>query len=177
VADEVSLHSDTVDWLEKRNAQRAALQGAFGAGEAEEEAAEAEAPAAAAGCVVEKGGCPDLNGQFTAYPPDDDIEQETAEKGWPECDGLYGDTNSNLKKKDELVMPEVIVQERQINTLESYRRMLLHKKQRKCHLLAAYAEYWEAEGRSQSELEELMLNKRVGVQGNAGGGGNGAENG
>lgn len=187
---EASLHSDTVGWLEKRNAARTALGSAYtSTGEAVEE--EQDSPAAeapdlvpeegeegdgegvvgvAAGepdCELTPGGCSSLNAAFAELPSETDVEQEEDGNGWPNSDGLYSDVMTTLKSKDQMVMPDAIVQQRQINTLESYRRMLLHKKQRRCHLLAAFAKYWESETQSQTELQQLMLNQKVGVTGNA----------
>jgi hypothetical protein len=162
-----SLHQDTIDFLAKRNEERSALAGIFTEPEEDEEdpAPVVEGPVVG-GCNPEVGGCAELNNRFAAYPLDEGVENSTAENGWPASDGLYADVMTDLKDPKKF-MSDIIPHERQINTLESYRRMLLHKKERKCHLIAAYSAYWAKEALSQQELEQLLLNKIVGQEGNA----------
>lgn len=197
---EASLHSDTVEWLGVRNAYRNALAAAFqvAAGQSIDDLQQAADDAAAAladdpgnadlqavndaaqqnlqqaqaalECPA-GGGCPDLSASFENWPPSlsEDIEQQSDENGWPNCEDLYEDNDATFKSQSR-TMEENIAQQRQINTLESYRKMLLHKKQKRCELFASFGACLANESQSQSELEQLLLNKRVGTSGSGGDG-------
>ena len=84
--------------------------------------------------------------------------------GWPNSAGLYETLWDALSKEDDAnnVGDEQIRLMRQINVLESYRKMLLHKKQNVCHYLAAWCQALDKEPQSYDELQRLMLNQSIG---------------
>lgn len=85
-------------------------------------------------------------------------------KGWPNSDALYErlkEATLNPEDPDNFGRAQIQLM-RQVNVMESYRKMLLHKKQRLCHYVAAWCECMKNEPQSQEELEELMLHQPIG---------------
>lgn len=85
-------------------------------------------------------------------------------KGWPNTDGLYERISQATLNPDD---PDnngraLISLMRQANLAESYRKMLLHKKQRLCHYLASWCECMKREEQSQREIEQLLLFEPIG---------------
>lgn len=167
--DQVGLHEDTVAWKDIRDQFRDLLAEALGAVELEEAADAGEGVAAEEeGCAPVVGGCAALNARFNEWPPEaaQDVERQSDESGWPTANGLYQAIEEKLKAGGTERMEEIIIRMLQANTLESYRKMLLHKKYRQSHHLVALTNSLTAEGQSQEELERLMLHQLVGREAN-----------
>ena len=174
------LHEDTLEFLEKRNAFRDELAAALRGETTEEEEQEDEAakeencpedePAAGAACrVPARDGTPcnqpelqcDILRRLDKIRP---LECLRDEDGWPDSDGLYErlkEATLNEDDPDNSAFAQIQLM-RQANVLESYRKMLLHKKQRLCHYLAGWCECMKKEPQSQEELEKLMLYEPIG---------------
>lgn len=99
-----------------------------------------------------------------------EIEQWTDANGWPKTDDLYVELNELLARaadepEDTDTMAAVIELQRQINLMESYRKMLLHKQQGSCAFISQWCgQTRDARSALKTELEELLLNRRVGTQ-------------
>jgi len=92
------------------------------------------------------------------------IECFRDENGWPNSDGLYErirEATVNADDEDNNAFAQIQLM-RQANVMESYRKMLLHKKQRLCHYMASWCECLKNEPQSQAEMEQLMLNEPIG---------------
>lgn len=112
------------------------------------------------------------NDKFAALNPAP-YQGEQAEGGWPSADNLYEQQQQQYKGEvgedaEQPVMGDIAVGQLQIDTLEAYRRTTLHRRQRRCHLIAAWTASLANEPQSQSELQSLMLNKNVGQYADAG---------
>ena len=98
-----------------------------------------------------------------------EIEQWTDANGWPTTDDLYVELNELLARaadqpSDTDTMAAVIELQRQINLMESYRKMLLHKQQTACAFISQWCGRIRGAGPLlKAELEELLLNRRVGT--------------
>lgn len=158
MAEEVSLHPDTVSFLEKRNSARNRQAEAFAGEVATPEPETPEENPGEAACVVEAGGCINQTNKFNSVPSEEDPEY--TEELWPTCDDLYSQVLESFANGDAAKLTRL--DQRQINIIESYRRMLLHKKQRRCQLLAAHVAQMRHEPQSQGEVERLLLNQQVG---------------
>lgn len=162
------LHDDAQAFLAVRNAFRTAIANALAAPVTVGETVPPEAPGDD-DCTVEPredraGACAGLQERLAQVTP---IEQQRAAGGWPDSDSLYEDLLKVLDgqpieiggDEDVAASMELVIQlMRQANVLESYRKMLLHKKQRWCHFLSSWCECMKGEQASQDELEQLMQN-------------------
>lgn len=101
------------------------------------------------------------------------IESFRDPNGWPNSDQLYQDLLALYDRagrgnaSDTDTMEQAIQWQRQINVLESYRKMLLHKKQRWCHFLSSWCECMKNEAQSQEQFRALMENALVGIEASA----------
>lgn len=168
------LHDDAQAFLAIRNAFRTALASALSAPATAEQPVPPAAPEDD-DCTVEPredraGACAGLQERLAQVTP---IEQQRAAGGWPDSEALYEDLLRVLDNQpidiggdeDVAASMELVIQlMRQANVLESYRKMLLHKKQRWCHFLSSWCECMKSEQQSQQELEQLMQNIPVGNQ-------------
>lgn len=89
--------------------------------------------------------------------------------GWPNCDQLYAELNEMLKRAKSGPLPtdtqtQLIRLQRQVNAMESYRKMLLHRKQKACHYLESWCQCLRDEGRLQAELQALLSYQPIGLQ-------------
>ncbi len=89
--------------------------------------------------------------------------------GWPNCDQLYSDINAMLKRAKTGPLPtdtqaQLIRLQRQANAMESYRKMLLHRKQKACHYLESWCQCLREESRLQGELQSLLSFQPIGLQ-------------
>jgi hypothetical protein len=130
-------------------------------------------PAAGSGCVLPARGesdgekkCTNVVVRLAEVTP---ITMLRDPKGWPNSDKLYEDhrlaldrmaTGSQLSDDD---MTKILIYQRQVNVMESYRKMLLHKKQQACHFLSSWCECMKSEPQSQAQLNALLLNDPVGI--------------
>ena len=171
------LHDDTLAFLERRNAFRDALAEALLTRPEEpeepdepEDPEEPEEPGEGGEGVctvpgrVGADGKPDTScNPFAAIAQIEAIECFRDATGWPNCDQLYQDLMESLRSENPAETAEIqIPLQLQVNVMESYRKMLLHKKQRLCHHLSAWCACLRREAQSQSELESLMLNRPIG---------------
>lgn len=139
--------------------------------EAEEEAEETSTACEtlSARCVTGRDGKDPCSGDYT---PDVcalslknlnelvGIECFRDENGWPASAELESSILAGLN--GEMTAAELIPLIRQMNVLESYRKMLLHKKQGSRQYFAAWCSVMKREADSQEELSLLMQGKKVG---------------
>ncbi len=111
--------------------------------------------------------CPAGNDAFIPLP-DDSPEYEDGEpaegvqpaQGWPMSAELYAAIAQAFSAQH--AASATIPLQLQANTLESYRKSLLHKKWRRCHHLVAMAKNLAPEVRAEEELQQLLLGEQVG---------------
>ncbi len=147
------LAPDTHLWFEVRGAYRLAIRSAMSADEGTpgtNNSGGACGPSLSYTCNY-------INEGFTNV---DEFNPEYQLGAWPESNELYKSIAQAFtdKKPASTTIPLQL----QANTLESYRRQLLHKKWRKCHHLNAVNASLVAEFRSQDEIEKLLLGQQVG---------------
>jgi len=96
------------------------------------------------------------------------IESFKEDDGWPSAKGLYSELIAMTKRAEKPrptdTMEQVLQWQRQIDLLESYRKMLLHKKQGGCHFIKSWSESMKADKQSQVELAALLQNQLVGLK-------------
>jgi hypothetical protein len=96
----------------------------------------------------------------TALYPD-----ESDEHGWPTADNVIASLKAQIASGGN--MSKIILQLRQMNTLESFRRTLVNEKQRRPHLVRHWQELLNQTNIMAEELEKLLLNQPVGTKGTA----------
>jgi hypothetical protein len=102
---------------------------------------------------------PDASPEYQEGVP---AEGEQPAQAWPMSPTLYAALA--LAFTEQKAVSAIIPLQLQLNTLESYRRMLLHKKWRRCHHLVAMAENLRPEVQAEKELQELLLGQQIGQQ-------------
>src|SRR6056297_2004471 len=93
------------------------------------------------------------------------IEEWRDANGWPSADNLYADLNELLARavdapEDTDTMARVVELQRQINLLESYRKMLLHKQQGACAFIGRWCSQTRSSPALDDEIEALALNRQ-----------------
>lgn len=148
-----ALTADALHWFTIRGAYRVDIQNAMAGG--------GGAPSTPAGSACSPAPlytCNYLNEAFTNV---DQFNPEKQPGSWPPSDALNQQVAQGFST--QLPASTTIPLQLQSNTLESYRRQLLHKKWRKCHHLSAVSASLAQELRSQDEIERLLLGQHVGV--------------
>lgn len=185
------LHPDVLSFLEKRNGFRDELAEALRGNTEDDDDTSAEDAGAVVGanpggkadeCAVPARGQEGSGSEGTGRESCTNVTDALAKvtkiesfrhaNGWPDSGQLYADLINLLKSAPDetATMEQVIEWQRQISVLESYRKMLLHKKQGACEYLTSWCRCMESEEQSQQELEALMLNRSVGLTAESGGG-------
>ena len=102
------------------------------------------------------------NGYFTLVNPGV-YQTNQATYGWPPANELIKGLLDSLASTDARPSyDEIIRKQLQVNTLESFRRTLLHQRQRRKHLLRHQQQTFLAEKQAQTELQALLQNTKVG---------------
>ncbi len=165
------LHDDTELFLTLRDALRTQLRNAL-RGEVVNPDDEQLRPLVsyygeAEGCVLgSREVFPGVIKEIGAFPRFECLRDAA---GWPNCDALYAVLEEALTNvaSDNGSAAQQIQLMRQVNVLESYRKMLLHKKQTVGHYMAAWCACLDKEPQSLEELRQLMLNQAVGLTANS----------
>lgn len=177
---EQELHSDTSAWLGERSGFRQSIAGAFLAGgqapaeeeEGEEEAEEAEEAQEEQAQEEEPSPGNQQASIFSCEVSHNDafesVEtnpfQSEVEGGFPDSTAITKDVIDGVK--DFKTAEELIPLQRQINALESFRKTTLNRKQRRVHLIRHSQENWSREGQYQSELQDALIGRQIGLSGN-----------
>ena len=156
------LHDDTTAFLEARDALRtqlaAALRGETAGTPAEQLQPGVTQYGVADICEPEpRGGVCEIG----AFPRFECLRDA---KGWPNTDALYEtlyEAVSNASSPDNSAASQIQLM-RQVNLMESYRKMLLHKKQGVGQYMAAWCACLAKEPQSLEELRMLLLNQAIG---------------
>lgn len=151
--EEFTLADETVAWLNVRKTYRLQQQGAY-LGVDPEDINE----------PVEPGDDCELthNNYFTLINPGM-YQDQTSPAGWPPAQDIIDELFAKLASTDNRpAYNEIIRRQLQVNALESFRRTLLNRRQRKKHLLRHQQQTFLAEQQAQSELESLLQNVKVG---------------
>lgn len=160
------LHDDTLAFLEARNAFRNELEGAICDDDRTGLTPKVGQFGDADGCEVTARAVDGSCGEATDGGATPDLCALGEKAVFPACDSLYETTLNALKIDDDdnNVASAQIRLMRQINVIESYRKMFLHKCQTPKNLQLTWCEQLAAEGQSQEELSSLMLNQAIGRQ-------------
>jgi hypothetical protein len=88
---------------------------------------------------------------------------QNSAKGWPAADTQTAELLEGLSSATAPIrMDKAIQLQLQINGLESFRKQLLHKRQRRKQLIRAYQAQWAAEEQSQTEFASLLFDVPIG---------------
>ncbi len=167
-AQEPTLNDDTQTWYNIRLIYRLQLKEAFAVAGL---VPSAPTPGTAGSCTpaISAKRCATANDAFIPLPdksPEYEAGQpadnETPAQGWPLSAALYASISQTISAQK--AVSALIPLQLQANTLESYRKSLLHKKWRRCHHLTAMAKNLEPEVRAEDELQQLLLGQQVGNQ-------------
>ena len=150
-----AMAADTLAWWTIRGAYRFAIRSAM-----DGTLVSPSAPTPGACDPPVLYGCNYLNEGFVNVNVNNPENQAGS---WPPSDELNQQIGQAFT--DKAPASTTIPLQLQANTLEGYRRALLHKKWRKCQHLQAVNAGLEAEPRSQDELEGLLLGRQVGNSG------------
>ena len=156
------LHPDTEAFLLQRDVFRQELATAL-LRKPTAPPSEEDKPADEAACVVPARPGAEECGTFLSVAARLECFRDAA--GWPNADELYNvliNGLSGAEDSEALTAAQQITLMRQVSVLESYRKMLLHKKQGMCQYLAALCNNMANEPNSLNTLRRLMLNEPVG---------------
>lgn len=111
-------------------------------------------------------GCDELLRLLNALTP---IETLRDPSGWPNADNLYAAVSEFVEStgQRQTLLPEhtaanFAMLQRQVTLLESYRKMLLHKKQNACHFLLSWCEVMKSEPQLLNELVGALRGYPIG---------------
>lgn len=178
----MDLNEDTLAFLRQRAEFRLALRDALVRTEDDDDEDDGEDPGPGGAVVTvngaedacdvpgreeeEEDGCTELLKLLNDLTP---IETFRDPAGWPNSDRLYDAVSEFVEKtasrettRAEHTAENFGLLQRQVTVLESYRKMLLHKKQNSCHFLLSWCEVMKKEPQLLNELVAAIKGQPVG---------------